>query len=79
MHVRVLEAGHDEGALQVDDLGGGPPQTGHLFVGTRGEDAIATEGERRNALRLRAGKRLARQHVAVQEDAVRRRALGRQR
>ena len=45
VHVRVLEAGHEQPAGEVDDLGRGADELAHLVVGADGHDAPAGDGD----------------------------------
>ncbi len=50
VHVGVIEAGHDEVAIQVHDLRLWPLQLHDLIARADGQDAVAKDGQRLRAL-----------------------------
>jgi hypothetical protein len=62
--VSVVEAGHDEASLQLDDPGLRPDEGGDVDV-AHGKDALAPQGDRSSLAQA-----LARPHAAAAEDDV---------
>ena len=72
MGVSVVEAGHGEGAVQVDDLGGpgDARKFGRLGVGAGEDDASAGDGKCLNTLGLRGEQVDAGEDVTVADEGV---------
>ena len=79
MQVGVVEAGHDERPVQIEDLRPRTFEAGHFLIRAREQYPPAADGERSDALRQRACERLTGEDVPVQKNLLGEPTLGRQR
>ncbi len=70
MGVSIVEAGHDEGAVQVNDLRRGPFPLLDVGIASRGNDHTIFYRESRDALRLCGFKVHTSQNIPVVVDEV---------